>query len=174
MGKNKHIRLKREVQKHLSSFEKFHEELPSFQHFRRSENLPAEMTIDLSETQDQMEAIKRYEKRLHKGKNDPTWFTLTKMVTDVFFEMKKEFEELLQEPMFLERRKCKNLTDLTVYVIEELKELETKLYSKDLDELDCSFCGQNVLFFDENRAEQACRNCGTVIEERMIEEEILQ
>ena len=168
MGKNTHTRLKEEVQKYLSSFERFQEELVSFKEFRRSVNLPAEMTIDLSETEDQMEAVRRYEARLQKGKVDPTWFTLTKMVTDVFFEMKREFEELLQESFLLEGRNCKNLTDLTSYVVGELQELEAKLYSKNLDEYDCLICGTNQLVLDDIRGEQICKNCGLVREEKMI------
>lgn len=172
MGKNIHTRLKEEVQRYLSSFEGFQEELPSFKEFRKSVNLLAKMTIDLSETKDQMEAIRRYEARLQKGKDDPIWFTLTKMVTDVFFEMKKEFEELMQEPMFLEGRKCKNLNDLAAYVTKELQELEVKLYSKKLDEYDCLICGTDHLVLDEIRGEQICKNCGTVRREKLIEEEI--
>ena len=172
VGKNMYTRLKEEVKKYLSSFKRFQEELQSFKEFRRSIDLPSEMTIDLSETKDQMEAIRRYEARLQKGKDDPTWFTLTKMVTDVFFEMKKEFEVFMQEPQFLEGRKCKNLVDLTTYVVGELKELEVKLHSKHMDEVDCSVCNQSHLILDENRAEQTCKNCGIVIRDKISEEEI--
>jgi len=172
VGTNTHTRLKQEVQKYISSFERFQEELPSFKEFRRSENLTSEMTIDLSETKDQMEAIRRYEARLQKGKDDPTWFTLTKMVTDVFFEMKREFEKLLQESMFFEGRKCGNLTDLTDYVVGELQELEAKLYSNNMDELECSVCNQSTLIIDKTRGEEICRSCGIVFRERIIEEEL--
>ena len=106
VGKNKHIRLKQEVQRYLSSFERFQEELPSFKEFRKSIGLPAEMTINLSETKEEMEAIRRDGARLHKGKEDPTRFTLTKIVVDVFFDMKIGFEKLLQESLFSEGRKC--------------------------------------------------------------------
>lgn len=82
--------------------------------------------------------------------------------------MKKEFEELLQEPLFQEGRKFRNLTDLASYVVAELQELEVKLYSRNLDELDCFICGQSHLILDENRAEKTCGNCGTVIRERLI------
>ena len=168
VGINTHTRLKQEVQKYLSSFENFQEELFSFKEFRKSIGLPAEISIDLSETKDEMEAIRRYEARLKRGKDDPTGFVLSKMVVDVFFEMKKDFEKLLQEPLFPLGRKCENLDDLVSYTVVELQELEAKLYSKNIDEVDCVVCGQSSLILDINRTEQTCRNCGTVIHEKMI------
>ena len=100
VGINTHTRLKQEVQKYLSSFENFQEELFSFKEFRKSIGLPAEISIDLSETKDEMEAIRRYEARLKRGKDDPTGFVLSKMVVDVFFEMKKDFENSYKNLFF--------------------------------------------------------------------------
>ncbi len=87
--------------------------------------------------------------------------------------MKRDFEKLYQKPLFQDGRKSENLDDLVSYTVEKLQELEDKLYSKNLDELDCSICGQSSLILDQGRAEQTCRNCGTVIQEKMIEEEII-
>jgi len=130
------------------------------------------LSIDLSETKDQMEVIRRYEARLKKGKDDPTWFILTKKVVDVFFDMKKDFEKLYQESLFFEGRKCENLDDLASYVVVDLHELEARFYSKNMDEVDCTVCGHSVLIFDDERAEETCKNCEIVIREKITEKEI--
>ena len=174
VGTNTHTRLKESVQRYLSSFENFQEELISFKEFRKSINQPLEMTIDLSETDDLMEAIRKHEADLKRGQDDPTWFLFKTMMVDAFFEMKRDLEKPFPEPLFLEVRKSETLDGLLSYTIEELQELEAKLYSKNMDEVECSVCGRSSLILDENRAEQACRNCGKAIQEEMTEEEIIK
>ncbi|MCG3256504.1 MAG: hypothetical protein KAU62_10475 [Candidatus Heimdallarchaeota archaeon] len=86
--------------------------------------------------------------------------------------MKREFEEIMQEPLFIEGRKCRNLAELTAYVIRELQKLEANLYLRNLDEYDCLICGSIYLVLDETRGEQICKSCGTARREKLIEEEI--
>lgn len=172
VGTNTHTRIKETVQRYLSSFERFQEELLSLKDLRARINQPLELTIDLSETDDLMEAVRKYEADLKRGQDDPTWFLFKTMMVDAFFEMKKDLEKLFPKPLFLEVRKNETLEGLLSYTVEELHDLEAKLYSKNMDELDCSVCGQSSLILDEDRAEQACKNCGTVIRDKMMDEEI--
>jgi len=174
VGTNTHTRVKETVQRYLSSFERFQEELLFLKDLRARINQPLGLTIDLSETDDLMEAVRKYEAELKRGQDDPAWFLFKTMMVDAFFEMKKDLEKLFPEPLFLEVRKSETLDGLLNYTVEELQELEAKLYSINMDEVVCSFCGQSSLILDENRAEQACRNCGKAIQEEMTEEEIIK
>ncbi|MCG3256200.1 MAG: hypothetical protein KAU62_08965, partial [Candidatus Heimdallarchaeota archaeon] len=89
MGTNTHTRVKESVQRYLSSFERFQEELLSLKDLRARINQPLELTIDLSETDDLMEALRKYEAELKRGQDDPTWFLFKTMMVDAFFEMKR-------------------------------------------------------------------------------------
>ena len=172
VGTNIHTKLKESVQRYLSSFERFQEELLSLKDLRARINQPLELTIDLSETDDLMEALRKYEAELKRGQDDPTWFLFKTMMVDAFFEMKRDLEKLFPKPLFLEVRKSETLDSLLAYTVDELQELEAKLYSKNVDELECNICGLSSLVLDEDRTEQTCRNCRTVIQEKMTEDEI--
>ena len=90
-------------------------------------------------------------------------------------EGKPKLKELIEQ-FFSEEEEVKNQAQEKIreigveavddFLVEELQELESKLYSKNMGEVDCSARSLSALVLNEGRAEQTCRNCGTVIQEK--------